>query len=158
MPRPASQNKPATLADLAREAVRPLVRALTRASQRDLTDADNLHQVRIAGKRLRYAMEILAPAFGPPFREQLYPAIQEMQDILGQANDSRFAMARIEEVDEQLQKNATPGKRNRAALTVLVSYHQARWDHERQRFNRWWQAWQKSGGEQVFTDLLQTEK
>jgi CHAD domain-containing protein len=102
-------------------------------------------------------MEILAPAFASPFCEKLYPAVQEMQDILGKANDSRFAMARIEELREQLEKNSTPGKQNRAALLELVSYHQARWERERQRFNRWWQAWQKSGGEQAFKELLQTE-
>jgi len=158
VPRSARQSKSQTLTDLARKALLPLVRALTKAAQRDLTDADNLHKVRIAGKRLRYAMEILAPAFGPPFREQLYPAIQEMQDILGQANDSRFAMARIEEVGEQLQKNATPGKRNQTALADLVSYHQARWDRERQRFNRWWQAWQKSGGEDAFASMVNDPK
>jgi len=157
-PRAASQDKPATLADLAREAVRPLVRALSRAAQRDLTDADNLHKVRIAGKRLRYAMEILAPAFGSSFREKLYPAVQQMQDILGQANDSRFAMARIVELREQLEKNSTPGKRNRTTLADLISYHQARWDRERQRFNRWWQAWQKSGGEDAFTSIVNDPK
>jgi CHAD domain-containing protein len=156
--RQTSQNKSQTLTDLARESLLPLVRALTKAAQRDLTNADNLHQVRIAGKRLRYAMEILAPAFASPFREQLYPAIQEMQDILGQANDSRFAMARIKELREQLKKNANPGKRNRAALAELIAYHQARWDRERQRFNRWWQAWQKSGGEKAFRQLLQAGK
>jgi CHAD domain-containing protein len=156
--RQARRNKSQTLTDLAREALLPLVHALTKSAQRDLTDADNLHQVRIAGKRLRYAMEILAPAFGPAFREKLYPAVQEMQDILGEANDSRFAMARIEELRGQLEKNATPGKRNRAALAELVSYHQARWDRERQRFNRWWQAWQKLGGEDAIASIVNIPK
>jgi CHAD domain-containing protein len=156
--RKKSRHKSKTLTDLAREALRPLVRALTKAAQRDLTDANNLHQVRIAGKRLRYAMEILEPAFTPPFRDKLYPAVQQMQDILGEANDSRFAMARIKELCEQLEKNATPGKQNRAALAQLLAYHQARWDRERQRFNRWWQAWAKSGGEKAFALMVKTSK
>jgi len=156
--RPKKSKKSQTLADLAREALPPLARDLTKAAERDLTDPDNLHQVRIAGKRLRYAMEILAPAFQPSFRDQLYPKVQEMQDILGEANDSRFAMARIKELQEQLEKDTTPGKRNRAALDGLIAYHQARWDRERQRFNRWWQAWQKSGGEDAFASMVNNPK
>jgi CHAD domain-containing protein len=155
---PKKPSKSQTLTDLAREAFLPSARNLTKAAKRDLTDADNLHQVRIAGKRLRYAMEILAPAFERPFRERLYPAVQEMQDILGEANDSRFAMARIKEFLKQLEKNSTPGKRNRAALAELIAYHQARWDRERQRFNRWWEKWQKLRGEKAFTLMAKDSK
>jgi CHAD domain-containing protein len=156
--RPKKSSKSQTLTDLARQALLPLARGLTKAAQRDLTDADNLHQVRIAGKRLRYAMEILAPAFRLPFRNELYPAVQDMQDILGDANDSRFAMARIKELQEQLEKNSTPGRGNRAALDGLIAYHQARWDRERQRFNHWWQDWQKSGREDAFASMVKSPK
>jgi CHAD domain-containing protein len=156
--RPKKSSKSQTLAELAREALLPLARDLSKAADRDLTDPDNLHQVRIAGKRLRYAMEILAPAFESSFRNELYPAVQEMQDILGEANDSRFAMARIKGLLEQLEKNSTPAKRNRAALDGLIAYHQARWDRERQRFDRWWQAWQRSGGEDAFASLAEDPK
>jgi CHAD domain-containing protein len=156
--RPKKSSKPQTLTDLAREALLPLVRDLGKAAKRDLTDADNLHKVRIAGKRLRYAMEILAPAFEPAFRDELYPAVQEMQDILGEANDSRFAMARIRELLKQLEKNSTPGKRNRTALAELIAYHQFRWNRERQRFNRWWETWQKWGAEDALAAMVRVSK
>jgi CHAD domain-containing protein len=152
--RKVSKIKPQTLADLAPKSLLPLMRALGEAASRDLTDPDKLHQVRIAGKRLRYAMEILAPCFGPPFREQLYPAVEEMQEILGRANDSRFAMARLDEVRGQLEKNSTPGKQNRAALGELAAYHQRRLTRERERFERWWQAWKKSKGKGAISRLL----
>jgi CHAD domain-containing protein len=142
-----------TLADLAPKSLLPLVRALVEAAGRDLTDPDKLHQVRIAGKRLRYAMEILAACFGPPFREQLYPAVEEMQEILGRANDSRFAMARLDELRDQMQKNTMPGKRNLAVLAELAAYHQRRLTRERQRFERWWQTWKKSESEGAITHL-----
>ena len=143
-----------TLAEMAPKSLLPLMHALTEAAGRDLRDPDKLHQVRIAGKRLRYAMEILAPCFGPTFREQLYPAVEEMQEILGRANDSRFAMARLDELRGQIQENATPGKRSVTALAQLAAHHQHRLDRERQRFERWWQAWNKSEGEGRFTRLL----
>lgn len=156
--RPKKSSKLQTLADLARKALLPLARDLSKAAKRDLTDADNLHKVRIAGKRLRYAMEILAPAFEPAFRDELYPAVQEMQDILGEANDSRFAMARIKELQKQLEKNSTPGKRNVAALDGLIAYHQARWDRERQRFNHWWETWQKWEAEDAMAAMVKVSK
>ena len=43
--------------------------------------------MRILGKRLRYAMEMFADCFGPAFREELYPAVEQMQEILGRANE-----------------------------------------------------------------------
>ena len=49
----------------------------------DLGDYAHLHQVRIAGKRLRYAMEVFADCFSLSFRETLYPRIEEMQEISG---------------------------------------------------------------------------
>jgi CHAD domain-containing protein len=52
------------------------------------------HRVRILGKRLRYAMEIFADCFPPEFNEQYYPTVEEMQEILGRANDSHVACER----------------------------------------------------------------
>ena len=40
------------------------------------TTADELHQLRITGKRLRYAVEVFAGCYGPPLRETLYPAVE----------------------------------------------------------------------------------
>src|SRR5271166_2129584 len=60
-----------------------LLGELNQTASDDLNDCENLHQVRIIGKRLRYAMEVFAGCFAPPFREKLYPAMEEMQTILG---------------------------------------------------------------------------
>jgi CHAD domain-containing protein len=144
-----------TLSSLPPTALFPLVRALDEAADQDLTDSGNLHQVRIAGKRLRYAMEILASCFAPPFREELYPAIEAMQDILGRANDSRFAIARLEDLRGNLEKSRLAGwKRKQAALTEFSGYHQRRLTQERRRFERWWKNWKVSGGEQAFVSLV----
>lgn len=57
---------------------------------------DELHQFRIVAKQLRYAMEIFAAAFGPAFREELYPLVETLQERLGQINDHAGAIARLE--------------------------------------------------------------
>jgi len=152
-----NQVKLQTLSSLPSTALFPLVRALDETAGRDLSNADNLHQVRIAGKRLRYGMEILAGCFAPSFREQLYPRVEMMQEILGRANDSRYAIARIAELNSQLEKSRPAGwKRKQTSLAEFRLYHQRRMAQERLRFERWNRSWQKSGGEPAFIACQQT--
>src|SRR5262249_30263707 len=68
--RPHGPHHPATLLDLARPMLCGLVNELDEAAAKDLNDYEHLHQVRIIGKRLRYAMEVFAECFAPPFREE----------------------------------------------------------------------------------------
>lgn len=50
-------------------------------------DTAALHQFRIQTKALRYAIELVAPAFGPELREQTYPMVEELQERLGAIQD-----------------------------------------------------------------------
>jgi CHAD domain-containing protein len=144
-----------TLASLPVTALFPLVRALDEAAGRDLSDADNLHKVRIAGKRLRYAMEVLTGCFMPTFRDKLYSAVETMQEMLGRANDSRFAIARLEELQSQLSQNHPAGwKSMHKALDRFIALQHDRLNRDRRRFERWYGTWKKSGGEPAFAALL----
>src|SRR5262245_9216395 len=66
--RPPKMDGQSRLIDLARPMLLALTRALRDAASGDLEDYGRLHQVRIAGKRLRYAMEVFADCFAPAFR------------------------------------------------------------------------------------------
>src|SRR5262249_34699844 len=92
------------LIDLARPLLSRLLGELDEAASADLNDYGHLHQVRIIGKRLRYAMEVFAECFSQPFREELYPAVEQMQEVLGRANDSHVATQRLEGLRERLRK------------------------------------------------------
>jgi hypothetical protein len=82
-----------------------------------------------------------------------------MQEILGRANDSRFAIARLEEFSTQMEKSRPAGwKKKQTALAQFSSYHQRRLSQERRRFERWYQKWKKSGGEPAFISWLQDSK
>src|SRR5262249_12815722 len=61
--RPKDEPELRLLIDLARPLLSRQLQALDEAAGRDLEDYTNLHQVRIAGKRLRYAMEVFADCF-----------------------------------------------------------------------------------------------
>ncbi len=144
-----------TLANLARPLLAALVHELEQAAAGDLENYEHLHRVRIIGKRLRYAMEVFADCFAPPFRGQLYPTVEEMQEILGHANDSHVAGERLKALRPWLRaflpgewKNFKPG------FEALLRYHQRRLPQERRRFLEWWSRWQRSGGPAAFATLL----
>jgi CHAD domain-containing protein len=144
----------ATLLGLARPLLEALLHDLERAASGDLKDYDQLHQVRIAGKHLRYAMEVFADCFGPAFREQLYPQVEGMQEILGRANDSHVAALRLTALRGRLKAHWPEGwERSRAGLEGLLRFHQRRLPQERRRFLKWWQAWREAGGRAVLETI-----
>jgi CHAD domain-containing protein len=146
----------ATLTDLARPILTGLVRALDQAARQDLDDYDHLHQVRILGKRLRYAMEVFADCFARPFRDELYPAVEEMQEILGNANDSHVAIGRLEALRNRLQARLPDDwKRLRPGIDGVLRFHRERLPRERDRFRAWWDRWQRLGGAQAMLALSQ---
>jgi CHAD domain-containing protein len=143
------------LVDVARPIMTSLLKELDDAAARDLEDYHYLHRVRIIGKRLRYAMEIFADCFAPAFREEIYPAVEAMQEILGDANDSHVASQRLTTLREAL-KMAWPDdwKRLRPGVEGLLRFHQQRLPRERKKFLAWWKRWQASGTEQALADLV----
>lgn len=46
-----------------------------------------LHQLRIAGKRLRYSIELFHGVFPKALRSEVYPLVEKLQDRLGELND-----------------------------------------------------------------------
>jgi CHAD domain-containing protein len=145
-----------TLLDLARPLLTDLLAQLAKAAAGNLDDYEHLHQVRILGKRLRYAMEVFADCFAPAFREKLYPMVEQMQEVLGNANDSHVAGRRLEALSARLQALVpAQWKRLRPGLEALRQYHQARLPRQRQHFQDWWERWQQLGGEAAFFHLLE---
>ncbi len=128
---------------------------LERAALGDLTDYRQLHQVRIAGKRLRYAMEVFADCFDPTFRETLYPRVEELQEVLGRANDSHVAAERLVCLRDRVRATcSTAWPRLQPGLEQLLRSHQRRLPQERRRFLKWWGQWHPASSEAVMTSLL----
>ncbi len=154
--RPSPDHFPnATLLGLSRPLLSTLVHCLEEKAGGDLTDYLHLHEVRIAGKRLRYAMEVFACCFGPVFRQSLYPRVEELQEILGAANDSYVVAERIKQVRLYLQA-AWPDAMKRLApgIDATLQFHRKRLPAERRRFVRWWKRWQADGVHQLKHSLL----
>jgi CHAD domain-containing protein len=152
--RPANGSDDATLIVLARPLLSNLVQTLHEKASGDLKEYSQLHQVRIAGKRLRYAMEVFAPCFGPAFRQTLYPMVEQMQEILGDANDRYMGAQRIEQIRSNAQtawrdawKHFAPG------VTAALQTQRKRLPVERRRFLRWCKDWQAEGERQLLQCL-----
>jgi CHAD domain-containing protein len=150
-----SRNSSQTLAELAAPILAQLLQELEAAASADLQQYEALHQVRILGKQLRYAMEIFASCFAGDFRHRYYPAVIDMQEILGLANDSHVACQRLQGLRSRLirtQPRQWPHYQD--GLEVLLRFHERRLPQQRKKFEKWWQAWLKSGAGAGFAGLV----
>jgi CHAD domain-containing protein len=119
--------------DWARASLQPIVDRFFDAVPTDDADEKQLHFFRIQGKQLRYAMELLAPAFACDFRERLYPLIEELQDKLGHINDLAVSIARLK---EHVDCSAAADEN----LSKLLSKENLRLEQARQAYRHWWMA------------------
>ena len=113
--------------------LRPLAVEFFAAAAADLNCTLALHEFRIAGKKLRYAMEVFASAFGPQFREELYSIIEQLQEKLGAVNDHASAQNRyLTWLDE------TEAESQRLILGKLISVEAAALQKSTKEFHDWW--------------------
>ncbi|MBA4064654.1 MAG: hypothetical protein C0501_13260 [Isosphaera sp.] len=100
---PDGANPPATLGTLAAVQFGELLRAFTAAADANPTDPADLHQLRILGKRLRYALEIFADCFPPRVKEVVYPAVEKAQELLGEVQDAAVGWERLSALRDRVR-------------------------------------------------------
>jgi CHAD domain-containing protein len=145
------------LLDLGTPLLIGLLRDFDQATSGDLEDYEQLHRVRILGKRLRYAMEVFADCYGPPFRDDIYKSVEQMQEILGAANDSHVAVSRLTHLRARIQALIPDDwKRLKPGIEGLLRFHEKRLPLERKHFLEWWAQWQRTGVEAAFLRLVNT--
>ena len=106
------------------------------------TAAAELHQLRITAKRLRYAMEVFVGCCAPPLREVLYPAVEEVQEILGGVQDAAVVASRLEQFEGELRY--LPGEladRLRPGVAALADDVKGKAAQGEQRFRQWAERW-----------------
>lgn len=133
---------PRRFGELAATIVNPLLRAFDEAVANATSDPDALHALRIRGKELRYAMEIFAPCFVESFREVLYPAVEQAQEILGEFNDSQVLRQRLHELMPRLELLPQAlRERYRAGLAELAAEAEVQATQRLADFREWSQRW-----------------
>jgi CHAD domain-containing protein len=98
-------------------------------------DLAALHQFRIRGKRLRYTIELVAPAFGPDLRDELYPVVEELQERLGKIQDHVSASDRLIKWANDVKDCAL-----QEVLRELAAEEGTRLEEELREFRAWWTA------------------
>lgn len=98
VPVKTKKSRPPALLDTVVAPHRKLAKA-ARALGEDPTD-DELHTLRIRGKRLRYAAELAEPTGGKPVR-RLIEATKNLQDVLGEHQDSVVAEQELRRLLEE---------------------------------------------------------
>ena len=93
-------------------------------SQARPTSWKSLHAIRIAGKRLRYCMDIFRPCFAGSNYEELYRRLKALQELLGTMNDDRGFADRIKAL---LRDDPEIGRKTRTGMRALRRHyrHQA---------------------------------
>ena len=143
------------LATFARPLLGRLFDELNQAAVRDRNDYRNLHATRIVGKRLRYTIEMFVDCFGPALRTTLYPAIAEMQQVLGDVNDHFNAVQLYATLGTKLGVFLSAhGRRYRPIVDRLKAEHETQLQEGCLQFQLWWENWQKPEIQVAIGDLL----
>jgi len=99
----------------------------------DMTDFKALHALRIAGKRLRYALELTPTAPEARPQEAFYNRLNEVQDRLGEVCDQQATIERL-----RGWRKKTSGKKKRRKLADLLQEEEARLATLQAKLLRWW--------------------
>ena len=123
-----------TLEEHAGETVARVEGALRDAIERAPRTTDDLHQMRLDIKRLRYTYELCRPCIEPARFRAVYSAAKASQDRLGAMNDLHVMILAVQAI-------ASDGEHPRACGTSLVSLVESM-AHERDlatdAFIAWW--------------------
>jgi len=108
----------------------------------DTAADDRLHQVRIVGKELRYALELFVDCYDVSVRDEVYSAVEKLQDILGDANDARQAMRLIEGLKDELTATRPDLDRQFGRhFKALAAALNKRLAEQRKKLDRWQKQW-----------------
>jgi CHAD domain-containing protein len=141
-PRGGDEAPPANFGELAARQLGELLRAFTADAEANPTEPHALHALRIAGKRLRYAIEVFAPCFPPALRETVYPMVERVQELLGDVQDAAVGAGRLAGIEENV-KAVMPKQfvRVKRGTDALAKSLRARVPAGRKAFAAWRAEW-----------------
>jgi CHAD domain-containing protein len=119
--------------DFAIRRLEPIVDSFFAHADRTLRHEDEIHSVRIAGKKLRYALEIFAPALPGESLARCQRSLQQLQETLGEFTDHASAADRFKN-----WARSTDAGHDRNALESLRDNEIRLADAARKSFSKWW--------------------
>jgi CHAD domain-containing protein len=122
-----------TIREAVSQRCRPLVERFAAAAGLDLAEYEGMHQFRVTGKALRYALEVFSGTLDASFREEVYPQLVDLQDRLGEINDLVSAVERLDEWSKETRNQALQG-----AFDLVRNRLQELLEQRRLQFFQWW--------------------
>lgn len=95
-----------------------------------------LHEMRLAGKRLRYILELVGPALGEDAADGCITTLRKLQDRLGDVNDRHELALRVDQALAELGLRRT-GKTAASFRALHDSLIEQR-DRLTEEFEQWW--------------------
>ncbi|MCE9564947.1 MAG: CHAD domain-containing protein [Planctomycetes bacterium] len=108
------------------------------------TEPEELHQLRILGKRARYSLEIFVSSFPPAFKDAVYPSVEKAQELLGEIQDAAVSRDRLTVLRDKV-KLAVPDEwpRFQKGFDGLIASMRAKLPAGRKAFTAWRKEWTK---------------
>lgn len=115
---------------------------VNRLADRTNTTWPRLHEVRIAGKRLRYTLEVVAGFLDPAIAKDATGLLVRLQDVLGGVND-HFTAAKLLAGILRSMQTTTPAAADRYqhVLEQQIAAHHAAMRKGREAFIGWLGEW-----------------
>lgn len=147
----ARRRQPA-FADYARERFKPFVDHFFAKADRKLRTEHEIHDLRIEGKQLRYALEIFAGVFPAETRRSCQDSLEELQRTLGEFTDHAAAADRLRRWsrDDGVYSD-------RDTLETLRRQEVELADRARKAFTKWWNPTRRRALRRVFERSLRRD-
>ncbi len=119
----------------AREQLIVLAEPFFAAAEGTFQDIEALHAFRIHGKHLRYAIEVFAGGVQGALRQDVYPLVAQLQQLLGDINDHAQAITRFEHWQSEWNEPTLS-----EPLQTLIAEKRQSLVAAEEQFHRWWSA------------------
>jgi CHAD domain-containing protein len=97
------------------------------------SDFVELHQFRIRGKALRYTLELIEGGLPRMAREDIYPLVERVQELLGTINDHAAARERFKAL-----RNESGDRQRRELIQNLINHEGKQLNDAMAKFHGWW--------------------
>jgi CHAD domain-containing protein len=145
-----SDHRERNVMEAARVVLRPEMARFVRASREDLTQPRELHQLRLQGKRLRYAIELFSGAFDYANREAVSSVFTELQRRLGDINDHATALSWYQRCRAEMAEDS-----DHERFEELAEKERGEMDRLIEEFHQWWTAERTAELKLRFQSLLE---
>ena len=146
------KRKRLTFRDWASERLQALLERFIAFEASEFEEDERLHELRVAGKRLRYAAELSVAAFPRIESSGVYDQIVQLQDRLGDAVDHLAAIKRLQDVADDAPAEDRP------YLEGSITEHRRQFSSKKRKLVRYWTSARRRSIESRWRGALRGER